>query len=354
MTVLYEDPQGVLWFGLQDATLHRLAGALHLQIAKLSTASGPGYATSICTDQQGNLWVGTNGAGLELLRNGQMIKAFSQEDGLCDRAIFSLGSDREQTLWIGEGLSADVLKGPQIKPLPGENGEVLHSTVFSFYADTDGTLWIGTFNGLCRYKDGRWAPVVYRPTERGAGPEFYCLLEDDHGNLWSNGPHGVFFVPKRELNEFFDGKRSSVSCQAFGEADGLKSPQYGNSAGYFQAGCRSPDGRFWFATSSGLAVIDPNHLQLNSLPPPVQIEQVVIDLTQVLPFRLVDPRIELGPGTHSLEFDYAGLSFSAPEKVRFKYQLKGFDKNWIDAGARREAYYTNLPSRELPISSYRL
>ncbi|MBV8587172.1 MAG: hypothetical protein JO308_12860, partial [Verrucomicrobia bacterium] len=343
VTVLYEDPEGVLWFGLRDATLRRFQGGLERQVARLNVASGPGYATGILVDQEGNLWVGTNGAGLQLFRNGEMVKSFTLEDGLRDRAVFSLGIDREQTLWIGETLSADVLRQMKIKPAPGENAQVLRSTVFSFYADPDGALWIGTFNGLCRYKNGRWAPVVYRPSERGVGPEFYCLLEDDHGNLWSNGPHGVFLVPKRALNDFFDGKRSSVSCQGFGKADGLKSPQHGNADGYFQAGCRSSDGRFWFATSSGLAVIDPNHLQLNPLPPPVQIEQVVVDLTQVFPFRPDDPQIKLGPGTHSVEFDYAGLSFCAPEKVQFKYQLKGFDKDWIDAGTRREAYYTNLP-----------
>jgi signal transduction histidine kinase len=89
-------------------------------------------------------------------------------------------------------------------------------------------------------------------------------------------------------------------------------------------------------------VIDPNHLQFNSTPPPVQIEKVIADLTHVFPIRPGSSQVELGPGAHDLEFDYAGLSFSAPEKVRFKYRLEGFDKDWIDASARREAYYTNL------------
>jgi signal transduction histidine kinase len=171
-------------------------------------------------------------------------------------------------------------------------------------------------------------------------PEFYCLLEDDHGDLWSSGSRGIFCVSKRELNEFFDGKRSVVNCRAFGKADGLRSPDCSNV--YFPAGCRSADGRLWFGTIAGLAVIDPNHLQFNSLVPAVRIEHVVVDLTHILPIRSRNQSVELGPGAHHLEFDYAGLSFTAPEKVRFKYRLDGFDKDWIDAGTSAEAYYTNL------------
>ena len=78
-------------------------------------------------------------------------------------------------------------------------------------------------------------------------------------------------------------------------------------------------------------MIDPNHLQFNSLLPAVQIERVVADLIHVLPIRAGNQAVQLGPGAHYLEFDYAGLSFTAPEKVRFKYRLDGFDKDWIDA-----------------------
>jgi ligand-binding sensor domain-containing protein len=122
-------------------------------------------------DRKGNFWVGTNGAGLQLFRNGQFVKTYTSEDGLRDRGIFSLGIDRDQTLWIGDGMSADVPQETTIKPAPGENAQVLHSTVFSFYAESDGTLWIGTFNGLCRCRNGRWAPVVYRPDAQVVSPE---------------------------------------------------------------------------------------------------------------------------------------------------------------------------------------
>lgn len=338
---LYEDPQGVLWFGLWDTTLHRLDRGQHQQIAILNKLAQAevGWATGMCSDPNGDLLVGTLGAGLQRIRNGQIVKTYTKEDGLRDPAVYSLALDRENRLWIGGPFGVDLLQGTTIKAAPGQSARLLSSAVFTLCADSDGTLWAGTKKGLYRFRDGRWAPTTYEPDPRVLGPEFYCLLEDDYGNLWSSGSHGVFFVSKSELNEFFDGKRSSVNCRVFGKADGLKSVNcdYGSPPG-----CRSADGRFWFATTYGLAVIDPNHLQFNSLPPPVQIEKVVVDVTQVFSIRPATQKVELGPGNHHLEFDYAGLSFTAPEKVRFKYKLKGFDRDWIDAGSHREAYYTNL------------
>ena len=338
---VYEDPHGVLWFGLGDTTLNRLENGRQQQIATLNQLPhmGPCWATGMQSDGNGNLCVGTGGAGLLRFRDNKLVKAFSSENGLQDPVVYSLAIDHDQRLWISEREGFDLLQGTALRPAQGPDATLPPKGAFSLYIDSDGTLWAGTRNGLFRCRDTRWAPIAFRPAPSVAGSEFYCLLEDDHGNLWSSGSRGIFFVPKNELNDFFDGKRSSVDCRVFGKADGLSSA----SCGYgFPQACRSPDGRLWFATPEGLAVIDPNHLQFNPLPPPVQIETVTVDLTQVFPIGPVSRQVDLGPGAHQLEFDYAGLSFTAPEKVRFKYKLEGFDKDWIDAGTRQEAYYTNL------------
>jgi ligand-binding sensor domain-containing protein/signal transduction histidine kinase len=340
VTSLYEDPHGVLWFGTRDGGLHRLQNGQDQRVAALNREGGPGYAMGICNNRAGDLLVGTAGAGLQVFRNGQLVRTFSSADGLRNRSIFSLTIDREERVWIGETPGVDVLQGSTIS-IPGENAEMLSkTTILSTYDDSDGTVWAGGVNGLYRLKAGKWALVAFRPDERMLAPEFFCLLEDDNGNLWSSGSRGIFCVSKHALNEFFDGKRSSVNCRAFGKADGLKSPDCSNV--YFPAGCRLPDGRLAFGTIAGLAVIDPNHLQFNSQLPAVQIERVVADLIHVLPIRAGNQAVQLGPGAHYLEFDYAGLSFTAHEKVRFKYRLDGFDKDWIDAGTNAEAYYTNL------------
>ncbi|MBV8274939.1 MAG: hypothetical protein JO170_06730 [Verrucomicrobia bacterium] len=223
VTSLYEDPHEVLWFGTRDGALHRLENGEDRRVAALNQEGGPGYAMGICNNRVGDLLVGTAGAGLQMFRGGQLVRTFNTNDGLRNRSIFSLTIDREETVWIGITPGLDVLRGSTIS-VPGENAEMLSkTTIISTYADADGTVWAGGINGLYRLKAGKWAPLAFRPDERVLAPEFYCLLEDDKGNLWSSGSRGIFCVSKRELNDFFDGKRFSVDCKAFGKADGLKS-----------------------------------------------------------------------------------------------------------------------------------
>jgi hypothetical protein len=110
------------------------------------------------------------------------------------------------------------------------------------------------------------------------------------------------------------------------------------SGGGHPAGWRSADGRLWFSTIKGVAMIDPANIKLNDQPPPVAIEQIRVDDESISPAQT----IELAPGKSRLDFYYTALSFVAPEKVRFKYKLEGFDPDWVDGGTRRVAYYTNL------------
>ncbi len=102
---------------------------------------------------------------------------------------------------------------------------------------------------------------------------------------------------------------------------------------------RGRDGRLWFATIKGVAMADPNRIKLNPFAPAVVIEQAIADgQAQPSPGTLALP-----PGSRKLEFHYTALSFRNPLAVRFKYRLEGFERDWVEAGTRRIAYYTNLP-----------
>ncbi|MEJ7710443.1 MAG: histidine kinase [Pyrinomonadaceae bacterium] len=109
-----------------------------------------------------------------------------------------------------------------------------------------------------------------------------------------------------------------------------------------RSGCRTSDGRLWFVTTKGVTLIDPRNIPVNQTPPPVYIENVSINKNQIDQ----SESIALPPGGGELVFSYTGLSFSTPEKIKFKYKLEGFDTEWVDAGTRREAYYTNVPPGE--------
>jgi signal transduction histidine kinase len=148
---------------------------------------------------------------------------------------------------------------------------------------------------------------------------------------------GVFRVSKRELDEFAAGKRRAVNAVAYGTEHGLISTRA--TAGFHNAAYKTKDGRVWFATVRGAAVIDPTRLAVNSHAPPVHIEDVRID------DRTWDRPgpIEAPPGRGDLAIHYTGLSFLAPEKVKFKVRLEGHDRDWVDVDNRRAAFYSNLP-----------
>jgi signal transduction histidine kinase len=127
----------------------------------------------------------------------------------------------------------------------------------------------------------------------------------------------------------------------FGSADGLRSRE--TAINSHPSAWRTHDGHLWFATPKGLIEVDPAHFAVNSTPPGVSLERLSIDDTNQ-PLDNQGSPIKIPAGHVHFEFDYAGLSFVAPQKVRYRYMLEGFDKQWTDAGARRTAYYTNIPA----------
>jgi signal transduction histidine kinase len=161
-------------------------------------------------------------------------------------------------------------------------------------------------------------------------------MEDGRNNLWLSCRKGVFHLDKKALDEFAQGRVSSIAPVAYGTADGMMTREC--SGGGDPAGWRSADGKLWFPTLKGVAMIDPERIKTNSQAPPVVIEQIRVDDKAIA----ARDRVELPAGTSRLDLIYTAPSFVAAEKITFKYKLEGFDKDWIDSGTRRIAYYTNL------------
>lgn len=203
------------------------------------------------------------------------------------------------------------------------------------YQDSQNTLWIATKGGgLDRYRDGYFASISSQST--GLPDSIYAILGDSKGYLWLSSTHGVFRVSRAALNRFADGKIRHLPLAVFGASDGMGISEC--SRGGHPAAWRSADGRLWFATLKGLAVVNPTHLELDRVPPKVAIERVSIDDQSVS----MRSALKVPPGHSRIEIHYAGLSFVAPRKVHYRYKLIGFDQHWVDAGTQRNAYYTNL------------
>jgi two-component sensor histidine kinase len=188
---------------------------------------------------------------------------------------------------------------------------------------------------LIRFKDGRF--TVYTAAHGLFDDNVFSILEDPNGNMWMSCNRGVFRVSKSVLNDFAEGRIKSIFCVSYGTSDGMKT--FECNGGSQPSGCMSVDGRLWFATVKGVTVVDPAHIEPNALPPPVVIEYATIDRREVT----TRDEAYVEPGNGELEFTYTAPSFAAPEKVKFKYRLEGFDEEWVDAVNRRMAYYTNIP-----------
>ena len=278
--------------------------------------------------RDGTLWAGTYN-GLAQLKDGR-FRSYGPEQGLTDPYILSVFQDGRGTVWVGtqsEGLFR--MQGGRFVPGPRELARV---PVFRMMEDADGTLWVGSARGLARI---RGDSVTLVNARHGLpGNAVYHAVDDGRGRLWLAGSWGVGYVPRAELEAVAAGRASTFAIKRFGSRDGM-----GREASSISRAWRGPDGRMWFGTPAGVAVIDPSRLRRNVRAPTPLIERVVVDDA----VHEGEAAIQAAPGTRRLEFHFTAASFVAPEQLRFRFRLEGYDTRWVEGGTRRAAYYTNLP-----------
>ena len=368
--------KGEIWIGTKEGGLNLLRNNQLINFpSKQSLASSDILA--IASDREENLWLGTP-TGLKRVRGGKVTN-FSMKDGLSDDYVRSLFVDRRGILWIGtrrgvhqfkdgkftpyttmDGLASDLvgaicedksenifigtLNGlSQFKDEKFTNYNLAsglsNEVIISLYADADDTLWIGTLGGgLNRFKDGKFSHFTM--TEGFPDDSIYHILEDDLGFLWMSSNKGIIRANKKELENFSASQQKLKEIFLYTTADGLETNEC--SGGGHPAGWQTADGKLWFATIKGVAMIDPARLKLNSTLAPVAVEKIVVDDQT---FR-AGKKIVLSPGKSRFDFYFTALSFITPQKNLFKYKLEGFDQDWIEAGTRRIASYTNIPAGE--------
>lgn len=314
------DAGGTIWIGTPDG-LNRFKDG-KFQTFTFAEGLSNDLVRSVLVDRSGVLWVGTRD-GLNSFRDNEFT-TYTTRDGLANNFIGAIFEDSKGNLWVGTLGGLNKIRDGKFQTFTTKDG-LSSNTVISLYEDASGDLWIGTNGGgLNRFRDGKFVSFS------GAADVIYRIIEDKQQNLWCSSNKGIFRVNKTELD------KGNVSPVYYGPADGTLTREC--SGGGHPAGWKTSDGRIWFATIKGLAVIDPEHIPLNTSPPPIAIEQLFVD-NQSIP---LTQKVTLSPGIARLDFYYTALSFIAPENVRFKYKLEGFDDNWIDGGGRRVASYTNL------------
>lgn len=327
---LAEDSFGNIWLGADQQLLLLKDG--HLD--RVPEWNGHTEIEVIYRDPKGHMWVGTDGEGLLEFADSS-VRRFQSQDGLASNQIRGLLTDRQGALWIstfGKGISK-YADGKFIT-YTAQDG-LAGNRVSAIHEDDEGALWFATREGLSRFKAGKFFSYG---SESGLLVDFvYSILDDDQGNFWFSCAQGLFRVSKAELRDFAAGKIKKVTSVDYGVRDGMKTRAC--NVGDQPTAWKTTDGALMFCSMKGVVVVDPKRLHSISLIPPVQIEKVLINKQEQL--ISADPQLPVGAG--EIEIHYAALSYTAPEKVRFKYKLEGVDKDWVDAGTRRFAYYANLP-----------
>jgi signal transduction histidine kinase/ligand-binding sensor domain-containing protein len=293
----------------------------------------PAMVYVIYKDRSGSLWAGTS-AGLVRNRDG-VRTIYTTSDGLAGDDIKAILEDRQGSLWVGTYGGLSRFEDGKFTSYAETDG-LASRRIRSLYEDKNGALWIGTYDGgLSRFKDGRFTKCTAEDGLFDNG--VFQILEDDSGNFWISCNRGIYRVSRRQLEDFADGKLRKITCIAYGKADGMIATEC--NGGRQPAGIRARDGKLWFPTMDGVAVVDPGLLVPNEDPPPLRIEAAEIDHNEVD----LERGIEVRPGHYNLEIQYTALSFIKSDYISFKYKLDGLDENWVDAGTRRVAYYSFLP-----------
>jgi signal transduction histidine kinase len=291
---------------------------------------------AICEDREGALWFGADN-GLVRYRNG-VATSFTTRDGLAGDDVKVIIEGAAGTLWIGAYGGLTCLKDGKFTAYTERDG-LPSNSVRALYEDRDGVLWIGTYDGgLGRLKGGRFTRYTTREGLFNDG--VFQILEDARGNFWMSSNRGIQRVRKQELDDFAEGKQPSINSIAYGKSDGMLNAEC--NGGRWPAGIRARDGRLWFPTQDGAAVIEPETMRANPQPPSVLIESVLLD-REPAPIAPQLRAVRVTPDKENVEIVYTALSFINSELIRFKYKLEGLDHDWTDVGTRRSVYYPHIP-----------
>src|SRR5712664_468610 len=299
-----EAPTGHLWVATQKAGLLHLFQARVLQQIPWAVLGRKDFARALAADPlRRGFWLGFNQSGVAYLVDGTIRASYSAEDGL------------------GSGHVNDLRFGAR------------------------GALWAATDTGLSRIEDGHVATL----TSKNGLPcdNVLAAMEDDDYSIWLYMGCGLVRITQAELDAWVADPSKLVKTKSFDTSDGVRS--HAVTSGYPPFMTKSPDGRIWFLPGDGVSVIDPRHLPFNKLPPPVHVEQIIADRKTYWQSSYGDASSsppKLPPLVRDLTIDYTALSLVVPEKVHFRVKLEGWDRDWKDAGTRRQAFYTNLGPRK--------
>jgi signal transduction histidine kinase/ligand-binding sensor domain-containing protein len=309
----------------------------HLTTLPPIVSSTRGVIRAMAADPAGGLWVSYRNSQLEYFKAGRWFQvpvdsSLAGSDALC------IDAQADGRVWFG--YSADrlaLLEGSSMRVFTAADG--LHvGSVATINASASDVL-IGGESGLARFKDGRIQSIPSQNSGVLSGVS--GIVRSANGDVWINGSKGIVRIRATDLDEVFQHPSTPLEYALFDYEDGLPGIALQESMG--PTAVADSDGRLWFSTNQGIASIDPRKLEMNKVPPPVDIQSLKAKEQIWLPrSSLHPPELHLPEDVRSVQIEYTALSLSIPSRVTFRYRLSGVDAQWQGAGDRREAFYTNL------------
>ncbi len=293
---------------------------------------------SIFKSSSGQLWVGTYGGLVKFDPINEQHEIFNLDDGLAGYKIRYITEDHDGALWVGtlDGGVSRFHEGT-FTNYTVESG-LSSNNIRSIYVDESepGSIWVGTENnGLNRIKEGE---VTFINTEDGLPDHIIHWVSQDSENwLWASSNRGVFKIHKSELNAYLDGEVGAFTLLHFGREEGMRNPEGNGSVQ--EAGLRTSNGDFWFATQEGVAIFKSKPSRAGKVPPNIFIKNVVAGNTSY-----EASEVQIQKEYKSFDVNFHGLTFAAPEKTRYRYKLNGYDDDWVEVFGERTASYVNVPS----------
>jgi signal transduction histidine kinase/ligand-binding sensor domain-containing protein len=326
---LLEDRAGNLWVGVDDA-LYLLKDGRFLRLPE-PNHEPLGLVLGLVEDSDGSIWAECSGSKRKLVR----IRDFKVQEEYSPPQvpIGRIAADKHGGIWIGTRSAELVLfrNGVQqrIPVNPGSKGPFANQVV----AQADDTVLVAFDDGLVGLRQGK----AQRMTTKNGLPcdGVLSFVQAKEKSWWLNMQCGVVEISDSELERWWANPEAVIQTRLYDVLDGARP----SARSPFNSAATSPDGRVWFVNSGVVQMLDPPSLSKKALPAAAYLESVIVDRKE---FAATD-NLKLSPHPRDLQIDYTSPTFLIPQKVKFRYRLDGYDREWKDAGTRRQAFYTDLP-----------
>lgn len=330
-TMLAATKNGTIWSNDITSSQRKIIGWTGNGESSLTLPATANYRRwQAAEDDEGKLWISVPGVGVLRLDDDKWSSILPAPT--VARTPMPMQKDGHGGMWLSYLFDGRLLhatsKGIQsvssVRPKIGQ--------IQVIYPYSGGTLFGGTF-GLSRFDGRRFHTLFARDIE-----PFTLItgIVEARGEVFVNSEVGIVEVGTKELDLAFDNPAHQLDYRLLDANDGLQGSAQQDSLS--NTAVSGTDSRLWFVTSKGVVSIDPKHLHKNLLPPPVYVRSVAVDDKQYV----ATSGLVLPSGTANVRMDFTALSFVDPQRVHFRYILDGVDQRWVDAGPRRQAFYTRL------------